>query len=463
MLRKLCFVLLLAAGCRTPLPPPHQPLATAPLDAARAQPPALSPPQVHTPQVGTATRADGLSVWWVERSDAPTTVFVWASQACSLLFAHAPGMPEVAVGAQEVRLEAERGRARGWVGQSGGTLTLEVPSAEASIAAKRFATILSTSPDSSALRASQRILRNELRQQSYAQPSVARRVARAGLFGDKHTLGLLPDALASRAARISVGDVQDYWQTRARAGPRVIIIVGPKAQGLAEHVLAHNAPSLGPAPANVKPWAPLMDADTLRIRVLPRAMTPWVEMTYPVPASAPGDLTPELAAQVIGGSLTGRLGEALRLNSGHSYSLQSSYAPYGGHGELSLRGNVGEGDVPLFVERAGQVVASLAQQPITAAELEVARGRWRGRLAADLTTRMGTAVRLSQSFLVRGEVPNYVREYQALSALDPAALQAWASSAIQARRGQAVVFAREQAILPLTSLGDAAQLDLEPF
>lgn len=464
-MRALCSIATLALagaplslGCRAPLPGPQAPLTPSPAAEFRARPPAARAPTPPKLSVFTATRADGLRVFAVDRPHAAVTSFGWTSPSTALVYPHPAGLLDVAARAQVARLGSLPGptHVSARVGLRGVSLIAEVSPAHAEGAAAAFAAIVGSAPDDRSIRRAERDLEHALRREAFGSRRVADRVHWAGLFGPEHSLALAPKDLARRADGYRRADLLEVWAPRALAGPRRVVVVGPDAQALARRIL-EELPEGAPEVELLAPSS-LVPQEGLRIRVVPRYTNPWIEMVFPARAAAPGDVAPRLAAEVLGGALRGRLADALRLDSGHSYALASRYDAAPGLGLLRIAGNVGPDDVPLFIERVVAAVRSLREGPVTAEEVEAARAA----LVGDLLRAASTSRGLAWWLLEHG--PADIEAASARAAETPGAeISRWAREAMPEGAAHAVVFAAEQSVFPLMTMGDAVQLRLEPF
>lgn len=460
----ILLAIILMAGCRATLPPPVLPLAVTPGADFRSVPPPSHGTTALELKVETATRADGLTVLWVARPAAAVTSMVWVSPRAGLQYKHIPGLPQMAVDTQSQMLGAGVGRSRlkGHVDLSGAYLVLRMPADEASVQVARFASSVTAASTARAVGLAQTALRSRLRKEGFGGGRLGRRISFRGIFGEDHTMGLSAHTLAKRAEILMPDDISDFWRSRAGPGQSAVVIVGRDAGVLAKKVLASVQSRVGPS-SSVVPWAVKPGQEQMRIRVVRRRMMPWITVTYPVPAAQAAAPEAEIASLLLGNSLTGRLGKALRLDSGHSYALLSDFEAHQAFGTLKVRGNVGDDDVPMFLERVLEVVNSLKTDLVTEAELTSARGRWRGIRAKHLATTRSTAVWIAKSFARSGRPPNPTLEAQQLALVDAKRVQLWAREALNSQRAQAVILAHAQAILPLTLLGDAAQVRLDPF
>lgn len=416
--------------------------------------------------VGTASRADGLTAWWVERPNAAATTFAWVCPAAGRQFPHRPGIPEIAAAAQITRLR--RGPQPSSVGGAAGLsalyLLLKVPPEVGGQAVAHFVRVVSAPPNGQTVEDAKQIVESRLRREAFGASRVSRRLVHAGMFGEEHPLGLGPKPLAEHMRQVVARDVRAFWSSRASPGGSALIVVGRAAEALARRVLAAVPTTAAVEPA-AEAWAPREDTrDEPRIRIVRAPTRPWIEVVYPILGNGVARAKEaHLAAQVLGGALIGRLGEALRLSSGHSYALQATYRPYARFAELRVSGNVGEGDVPFFIERTQEVIAALADAPVEEEELRRARARWLGSVIRQLSTSFDTARWLVRAFAQDRAVPDLEAEAAALERITAGHLQGWTQEALVSERAEVVVFARAQAVLPLTLVGDAAQVSLEPF
>ncbi len=74
-----------------------------------------------------------------------------------------------------------------------------------------------------------------------------------------------------------------------------------------------------------------------------------------------------------------------------------------------------------------------------------------------------TTTWVADVFARTGHPPDLNAEARQLALVDAKQVQLWAQGALHSKTAQAVIFAHAQAILPLTLLGDAAQVRLHPF
>ncbi|MCB9650901.1 MAG: insulinase family protein [Deltaproteobacteria bacterium] len=457
-------ILLTLVACRAPLPPPVQPLTATPDAPFRASAPAAADASLPELTVLTSSRADGLVVWAVERPQARVTAFGFASPWASLAYPQPNGAALLAAHAQSARLKgpAALAKVQGKVDLGGLGLIAEVPSEDALNFAPQFAAVMSSPPDDEAIRHAQNTLQGQLRKISAGDQTIKDRLTHAHLFGERHPLAQKARDLAQQANRLARSDLADFWRERAMAGPRRFVVVGPGAEALAKRILAELPAPAGGAKAPA-PWPRPQPKDQLRIRVVPKNTSPWIELSFPIEAPGVGAPEASMASLVLGGALSGRLGSALRLDSGHSYALFARYRDVSDFGLLTMSGNVSEEDVPLFISTAQGVLSSLRDTPVTPAELTQALGTWRGQLRRGLATSRGATLQLLGYPTWDGAPPDFAAVYRQLQAVDAARLQTWSQAHIRPQVGSAVVFARAQELTTLYPLGDAAQVTLDPF
>jgi len=427
-------------GHRAPEPSPANSGAVAP--GAAADPlgarPALTPPQPFTPPVPVAyTRANGMTVWLLERHALPAVslqIVVPAGAASDpegkggLALATANMLDEGAGsrGPLDISRDIDRLGATLSTGATSDYAFASLTSLKQNLpaAASIFGDVVSK-PTMSPVewKRLHELWENDLRARASKPDAVASVVSLRQVFGDS-PYGHPTDGTLKSAAKISLDDVKAFYNTTWRPDRATLVAVGDvtraELEPLLDQVLA--AWKVPAAAAPEPPVAPgkKAPAPSRRVVIVDRADAPQSVLALVRPGVAASDRDAPAVTRVntaLGGSFTSRLNQDLREEHGWSYGAQSRFTFSKAQGMFSAQAAVHTEHTGDALKAMLADIDALAREGLTDEEVEKTRLIARGELVESFERASAAARRLGRNAGI-GLPPNH--EMKASAALDAA-------------------------------------------
>jgi zinc protease len=404
------FCCMLPAGCssRPRLPGPSLPLARTPDAEFRARPPApaafeaRSAPLVHMRKLG-----NGLSVFVVERSSGSiASVRLVVRRAGREAATDPRGLGSLVARTLLFGTRLSDGRVLSHptlLGLSPAVVTTEdavvlaldthaaaMPDAVAVLASLATRPVFTNSGLSQALSDQLDAIANRSR----SPESHLREAALERLYGEAHPLARPVLGISSEVRNISLAQVRTFFAARYRPAATALVIAGDVSANrvfeVAERELgswtsAAPEPSHEPAPAVIdhagdRPLVALTSGSALTTLLI----------TIPGPGGGNPDWLPfSLAGTAISGLALSRGNQALSHHDIKSYGVVNRVSEHEASSELFLSFAVEPADIEDSLETMLGLVDSLAQKPLSTAELERVRARYLTALTENYASNAG--------------------------------------------------------------------------
>jgi zinc protease len=433
--------LVTACGGRAALPPqppapPPVPVASPPPDPLGPRPEPGLPSAFLPPAPVVFTAGNGVTVWLLERHDAP--VVSCAITVPSGAASDPPGKGGLAYATAAMLDEGagKRGaidlaRAIDGLGASLGseanadasTASLTVLAHHLSEGFAIFADVVARPRlEAGELKRVKELWAAELLERSKDPDAVARVVYRATLFGPEHPYGHPWDGTAKSARAIGIEDVRRFYRAAWRPDRATLVCAGdvtrPALTAMIEEDLGSWKAPAGPPPPPLAPPAPTGPWPRVVLVDRPGAPQSVVAVLRPGIAASSAEL-PALGRvnDAIGGSFTSRLNQDLREQRGLSYGASSRFSVSRGPGQVVAWASV-------VTEKTGEALSAMlgdlhqfASGGLTDDEIARTRSQARASLVGSYESVEGIAGRLAgDASLGRG--PDY--EARASRACDEA-------------------------------------------
>ncbi len=356
------------------------------------EPPAGADRPFTAPAVQTATLANGLEIFVVERADLPKATVAIATRAGAMADpSDKAGLANMTV--RTIDMGTERRKAleiedalgdlgtslTGGAGREFATLNLDVLRRNLSPALAIVADVVQhpTFPQSEVDREKQRQL-DALTQQENNPNAVAARVRNILAFGADHPYGRPAQGLPATVTAITRDDLAAFHRERWKPGSTALIFVGSvtldEARALAQEHFGGWTGGAAPAVTIPDP-AP---AAARRIYLVDRqdAAQTVAQHFLPSPGRKAEDYYALRMADAVwgGGGFGTRLNLNLREDKGYSYGVFSTLAPYEQAGVWFAGGGVQtDKTAPAVVEFDNELKALSGTRPITRTEFDAAR------------------------------------------------------------------------------------------
>jgi zinc protease len=275
-------------------------------------------------------------------------------------------------------------------------------------------------------------------------------VAARAVFGDApygHPLSGTPASLKA----ITPAEIRAAYAKAWHADAATLILVGDitpaQAKVLAEtNFGAWSAPAGATAPA---PVAGAYPAPRIIVVDMPDAGQAGVVVARPgIARSDPNYYPASVANAVLGGGYSSRLNSEIRIKRGLAYGASSSLNAHRGPGTLSARTQTKNPTAPDTVAIMIEQMKRLGTEPVPAAELETRKAVLIGGFGRASETTGGIAGVLGQYVLEGVPLDELKRFVPAVTAVDPAAVQAAARAVIDPARASVVVVGDAKLFLP---------------
>lgn len=295
---------------------------------------------------------------------------------------------------------------------------------------------------------------------------LARRVGARAFFGPGHPYALPGDGLPETVDRLTVPDLQGFWQAHYRPQGATLLVAGDIRRADLERLLAGSLGrwrglSAAPAAAAV-PGPPRRH----RLLLVDRPGSPQtvIRFVLPGPAYADADRVPlDVLNALFGGAFTSRLNLNLRERHGYTYGVGSAFQMMKRDGCFVAAGSVQTEVTGKALQEFLAEFGAIRKGGIQAEELAAALAALRATPVQAFQTLEG-ALEAYLPLALHGRAPQDLRDdLRRLDAVDAAALDRLAGCRLRVEEGILVLVGDREKILPqLAGLGLPAPEVVDP-
>jgi len=232
--------------------------------------------------------------------------------------------------------------------------------------------------------------------------TLAARAFYLALYGAGHPYAYTQPGTASSLAAIGHEDLQRFWQSGFVPTRSALVVSGDikvdELRALAEKHFGAWAGSGAPLPPPAAPAAPA----ARRVLLVDKPGAPQSSLSIGqsgVPRSSPDYVPLEVMNSVLGGLFSSRINLNLREQHGYSYGAYSTFAFRRGPGPFSVEGSVRADATADAVVEVFRELDRMRSDPVTPAELSLAKDSWTRSLAGNFETTAGSVGSISQLFM----------------------------------------------------------------
>lgn len=246
------------------------------------------------------------------------------------------------------------------------------------------------------------------------------------LYGASHPYGYTEAGSAASLAAISRADLQQFWQA-GFVPPRAALVVSGAitADELRALAAKHFGAWTGSGEPLPPPAAPAAAAPR-RVLLVDKPRAPQSSLAIGrvgVPRSSPDYLALEVMNNVLGGLFSSRINLNLREQHGYSYGAFSGFAFRRGLGPFLVDGSVRSDATADAVREVFHEFDRMRNEPVTPAELALARDSWTRSLAAYFETTAQSVGSVAQLFMYGLPQDYYVSLPSGINRIDAADVQ----------------------------------------